>query len=518
MLFCLSACTSANTPSGKGCDDPNLGTAKPDDTYASVVAKGFSVENNLKIETIFPPFNNEDQFNSYIIIDGLADSALQERINARLKSTFDEMINGDYIPPYRGIKQQIRGTDGGRVERNAYMVDTFNRNGLLSIVSTGSIIWYDADGDYAFSCSYEEPVVFDLATGNELSLSDLFLKDTNYIEYLSSEMDTYLMQNGFDNTTDDTSEEFIEDPPVSLVAPFTGVKPGQKFFINYDGDPVLVMDYDTPEFVLDYRPRDIYLPHSTCFIPASTGKNIFTDSSIVYNLPNRETDSLKAESVYKTVTTDDGLEISCDYRYNTGLPEVVITKIHEICSDASFPTDMKEFKKRAKAAAGGRKWEINLSRNGYFNVAADYTSLIVMQQADAILSDEYSTILNFSIDKNYCFIGNDPEPLEYSSIFKQPERAQELTANVIADKLTQAGFDAENINALADLLVKHISGFCMYTDSVCISFDIANAELEKLINEALGVDENLYAYISQCSNIDFRSLGCENLTLFDDLA
>ena len=509
LLLGLSACSPADPHTD---NSDCLGKAKAE-LYSGLFAKGLTLENNLTVKTIHAP--EDPEWAGYLSIDGLNDSAVQDKINARLKAVYEEMRNGDYIPPYRGIVQKLRQAEGGSSERTVVMNEEFNANGLLSVISCCMTQYLDPAGENVFDCSYDRTLTFDLATGEELSLADLFSEGTDFIELLNDKMDAYLLKKGFDNAAEDASEEFIYGSDLKLVAPFTSIKPGQKFYISGDGQLVLILDYETPEFMLDYRGRQVFPDIDEAFLPASVGRGLFRDATETYRLPVRSIDPLLTTSEHKTITRPDGFEISADYALNSGLPEAVTNRIAEICTDGFFPTDLNEFKSRAGEAAGGREVNIGVERSCYFNTVADYIGLTVSDQAYSWMPEELDERLWYGNDRYFCFKGSDPEPMKYTDVFKQPEKARELTEKAMADQLSDAaGFDRKDAEALAALLFPHMSGFYVDTDGLCLSYDLGVTELEELFCEALHTDSDRYSGL-YCSSISYRALGCENLTLFD---
>lgn len=520
MLLCFCGCSNTGSQSGS-VPAENRGTGVKNQ-YTDLFTKKLVVENNITIESICP--DGEGTYNNYLVIDGLKNEDVEAKINARFSEVYNEMAYGDYIPPYRGIRQKLRSVDntaGSYYERSISMDESFNCNNILSVTATCSVSGYGPDEDMLIYYSYTVPMNFDLSTGDELVLSDLFFEDTDYIELLSKKMDEYIMLNGFDNTTDFVEWDETEmQQPLSLVSPFTGIKPEQKFYVSYAGGIVLLLDFDTPEFVSDLAATSVNITLTDGLaLSGKKAKGVYENDRVTYNLMMTSLGETSMKDVYKEIELE-GYHGSVNYRYSTSMSQPVIDKIEEIATSRDyFPMDISALADDVRRDADGQKWDLDLGAIVYFDSTAEFINLVASYYASSEVFDskgEPSSLGSRSVSVYYSLKDGNTEPVVFSSLFRQPEKATELAAAAIEKKLVRKyNISEASAGELAAAVAPHINGVCVYSDALNVSFDIESDEMENIVAGIFGASDDLYGIIYNCSELCYHDLGCENLTLFD---
>ncbi|MHB9144378.1 MAG: stalk domain-containing protein [Symbiobacteriia bacterium] len=126
---------------------------------------------------------------------------------------------------YAGLQAVASGASGGSPIRpfqdyGRYDVG-YNAYGIFSLYLDNYIFAGGAHG-----MTYRTPYTFDLSTGHDYALQELFRPSVNYVSLLSQEIKRQMDERGL---------------TASLLQPFTAIKPDQKYYIR-DGNLVIFFD------------------------------------------------------------------------------------------------------------------------------------------------------------------------------------------------------------------------------------------------------------------------------------
>ncbi|MDR3242472.1 MAG: RsiV family protein [Clostridiales Family XIII bacterium] len=236
--------------SGCGPGGNETGSDVSDVKEASIPA--YIINNRIEFSEVEAEKTETGFSQSYGKISGLADSAVEEKINSRIHEYFLELKDRG-LPPYRGVKRMI--PDGSlMLGKQINISANGNFNDMLSISFYRSLRYAlpDSDGNVKKNeegyyereqyVSDEFPLNFDLRTGEELSLKDLFREGADYIRLVDEHLRAYLQNNSADD--EETDRMPIDVIPVG---PWKSVSPDQKFYFS-SSSLYLVFDYDTPQF------------------------------------------------------------------------------------------------------------------------------------------------------------------------------------------------------------------------------------------------------------------------------
>lgn len=173
-------------------------------------------------------------------ISGLRDEQVQQKINDRLEQAVIELATRE-LPPYRGIKRKTAGISPDDMKQSVRTFVIYNESNLFSVRLERTISY-----EYVFGTNDMAGLTFDLNTGEELVLSDLFADGYDYqtaiVEYIRDGVAKGWLRNA-------GGEYFyIYSDLFTLLKPFDTVKKTQKFYLSAQDTISLILDYDTPEF------------------------------------------------------------------------------------------------------------------------------------------------------------------------------------------------------------------------------------------------------------------------------
>lgn len=207
--------------------------------------------NNPMLETYTEVEESEQLRERLLSISNLQDKRVEEIINSKITNLHQSLKEME-LPPFRGIRRLI---PEGSTLTNEYITTTmdFSYCNIISVNSTNSRTYDTPDGpDPTNYVEYTDSITLDLRTGEEILLEDLFVTGSNYKERLNTLIKSYLNN---EYAEDEYSEWFSS---IGLVAPFTGIKDTQKFFLTETALSLLI-DYETPEFDTRNYSNRIYI-------------------------------------------------------------------------------------------------------------------------------------------------------------------------------------------------------------------------------------------------------------------
>lgn len=488
--------------------------------------KGIAVENNITIENL-PDDTAADCTAYYLRIDGLKDQAVEDRINGRIREVLEELRDPAYVPPYRGIALKFRDCGDAPKRLDIYFDDCFNCNNILSVNANCHVLFRtEANDDVLFSYMFSIPMNFDLTTGQELALKDLFSPGTDYIELVNRAVDQCLMKADFDGST----EEYGEYSQIKLVSPFRTVKPGQKFRMNEDGSISLYIDYDTPEFQTDYYRELLSLP-----------VDAFGSAYMPFRAAGRTAEIYESEEIqcrflydYSSNRVEQSNDSESDwyygiYKYRDGTPEAVIRQIDALTFEwERLPLGYEDFRKRAAKEIGkkkGMRLSAMVTTNHTFCQSDGYYGFTRQVYLSAETEDDpepkyYS--LNYRSCR--CFDSNG-NPVDVRSLFVDPDKADALLENAIAENIyaiakedgSAPELSDEQIRSLIRRLLPHIDGVAPEAASLNISYDMTDAEIDGMIKEWQNAEEPDDAVRAGLMGAKYSDLGCGNLVFFRDV-
>lgn len=499
------------------------GNVKPSDA-SRMLQKGYLPANNLEYESI-----EYSDWANYIVIDGLRDEAVEKAINDRIYAVFDDLLNRRIIPPYRGIDVRLRQL--GDPEPDYVSIHCYVNANCCNLLSVQLYQYVDYNGSDCFSYSNTIPLNFDLATGRELTLADMFDTKTDYIARVSDFVDEWILDNGLDYDRENYAIEF--DSEVGIAAPFKGIRPEQKFSFADSGTVSLIMDYETPEFENGFHSFSIPLsdPDLIAFPGLDTKKDLFTDSTVSYLLSgSRYYEETHAVNTEKINEDEPGLYARCAVRYNSDMPQMLQDELLRELNDGSFSDRAREVYSEALDAAGDTEGlSVILSYDSYFSIDGQYVGIDISRTENAYtrIGDDWDNLeeyFNRSSNQRRCFLAADGRELTLDDVFKKGVDRDALLRGAIVRLTNEYAAehevelaDTDAVDQLACWFIEHNNGFHLCCDALYLSADPApydrNADAVLDYLPELGDNAGLLEYT--VLYIPFRYLGCENLAIFD---
>ena len=510
-------------------------------------SKYYVQQNNLRITEINLKAATEDDYGSrYIQISGLKNRDVENSINKEIKDTFFALMesrkNGE-LPARRGLALEAEKYDlTSPTNQYAYCYTGANFSNILSVYMYASASYplkeQKADDDeyyYNLAVSSTECLNFDLNTGKQIKLADLAV-DGEGLDYFNKKMAESLQRS-------DASEEGyyyygMDEIWFKLAGEFPGLAEDQKYYISeYGNNVTLIFDELTPWIqTSDYGYASYSLPLngvSALSQRFASSTSLFDDEEVVYALLPNGFD----ESGYVSIDSYDdfdydarleGTEIYTwsEYSYYEDMPDEIVEYVFG-------DQDLKEkYNKEALDVYNAYKakgYDVggSIDDNGYSNHIGDITYVSWYYYAYIYNRAEYGSLYSKNVNYTWNFRDGDTKPMKYEDFFKPGVDARALTidAQVKGFRNTEPLYDwyLENLRKevkeedLRAFLGELYDGGFTYApsyNSLYLTFnqDCLNELAAKYFPEFA---DDTWALTSGIYSLNYKDLGCSNLTLFD---
>ncbi|GEM_PF-6836177 len=510
---------------------------KADSASASHNYEGIS-GNNTKTDS------DSDNYSegTYIEISGLKDKSVQQKINSRIYQVYTDMKNDTEIPSYRGIMQDIED-DMILINTRVNILICGSFNNILSLKCMGNFTYGNPSkanryGYVEDSVDYSkvETINFDLNTGKEILLKDLFADSADYRNYINNYIDNMTLQS---EDGENVNSYYSEN--LSFTAPFKGITDEQKFTVDTDGIN-LIFDDSTPEINLcyGYYPQEIKLEPGedsvveTRFSDGSAG--IYEDEKVSYLLREIKYDINKVEETNKSINVaeetgknapeeSNELIVECSAEYNNDMPDGV----KRFIGANLFPDSIKKetINERYKQIMKNRPGR-NITGSGVHSIRhgscyGGYVSIYITDYFDFYSNDNYLDDASVYDDRVYCFGPGSAKPLELKNLFNDESDYTKVMFSAFYAQyeenmkhLYPEGTPAskKELKAIWNDAYKLIEGFEVMESSIYVRYDYE--ALDKILNEKYGNDDTMRDTLSaSLYDFNYRNLGCDNLKIFN---
>ncbi|MBQ3107936.1 MAG: substrate-binding domain-containing protein, partial [Firmicutes bacterium] len=441
-------------------------------------------------------------------ISGLADEEVQTKINQRIEEAYRQLTASE-LPGYRGVGQAI--PEGSkRIEDTLKVSVLFNFNNVLSLAITGDYIYAlpDAEGNVTENAwgYYNETMAlstvvylnFDLNTGKELSLKNVFTNGSDYQKILNEQVVSRVSASLW--------EDELTDYPVAsglkLAGPFQSINAEQKFYLHHDA-VYLVFDQDSPQFLLSgFSPVSIPVYFSDVAESLAITARYYDDEVSIYTaegpkvkalIPYREELDVNESSTWKT----GNVEITKSWSYSSSLPSFIKNMVE---AEAATTKSVASSLNKAGRQALYQMNSVGRRQGDYCNITVtDYRWL---ENGGTELYNKY-----------YCYHIENLKEVSIGDIFWAGYDYEAVIEEHLREEIDlQKGLYKESKNGLVPMtqseqeakiksLMKGLSDFCIKTDSVNISF------------YPVYTSEGAVSIVLQ---IPFAEFGCDNMTLFQE--
>ncbi len=447
----------------------------------------------------------------YVIVDGLLDEDVEKKINNTIYDTVLGLYNAK-LPPYRGI----RTVDFSRYtfEKEVYVRECANFSNILSLLVTLNVYGsHEDDDDYDSVYVVDAvPLNFDLRTGEQFPLSDMFADNADYKDVINAQIADYLAKNNMSAGDGPGEGEFYEyESNLSLVSPFKGISDDMKFTVDSYGVE-LIFDYDTPEFNTSYAfdyyknfsPAYFYVRYSVPEVSQSIGvfERFETDNSLYENkrTPTFEVSNYPVKSKSAFFSPSDFGFDDDDYQYYTvDLYENIPVEIEngELSEMMNEKYDAAEEKLRGFAAdAFGNYPGCYVMISTGYNVTRYGKYLLEVESIYGEVYDgegsEQKYFENGAVQTLYD--ETTGRAVELSDLFKDGVDHKALLVEKIKDEQAQWSDELKDDEYYLEAVEK--GQFSLYQEGLSISYERSDDW------------EDYYS-------VSFEELGRENLTIFD---
>lgn len=520
ILSVFAGCTGKGSPAGSE-QEPAAPKDRPGNGNAikSPIEVRYTVQNPLEIIEINDAPNTESteirSFSyQYIQIKGLKDKAIEEKINGELITLYNDLKNQERpLPPYRGIKVKI--PQGSKiVQDNVYMSVSGNFNNILSILiyKTSTFALPDEKGQvpekglgYYENSQYVSEVItlnYDLNTGEQFALKDVFCDDTDYREKINDYMQEYLSSNFAED-----EEYYYMGDDIKLVESFKGFAKDPQFVL-YPYGMSLVLDHTTPQFDTSFMAHTPLIYFSSFNNTIAIAERFYNGEENLFDSSDPLVKSLMTNYMMQDVGGNDYYKIGkvnvyTNWRYSSALPEEIQNLLNEY-----MKIDENAIAKMNEELSGLTTVEIEQSGGAFYDssVFADPISRYININSTVYSSvrGKYSERLNYR-----CFDQNSLNELELSDLFRNDYNPEPVILDAIRKVLLEISdsngkpIETGNVNdEKVKKIYQTIHGFNLSPDAVSIPVNIQNVD----------------SRYQNCINlyIPYKDFGCAHMTIFGD--
>jgi hypothetical protein len=472
------------------------------DRIASPVAIHYFVQNPLTFQDHRE--YESDEFNyTYFTVEGLKDKAAEQAVNDRIKAVFDELRNRGF-PPYRGVKKQI--TELSVLEwEQIYTEIAGNVNNVLSVAVHKDTTYrnppaqgvsdrpYDHYDDIV-SISEMETLNFDLNTGREISLKDMFCDDVDYMELLND----YLAKAIAGAQGDEEVYYFTSfDASLKLAESFKGISEDQ-VFLTGPGALRLIFDYRTPQFDTGGQIQEVRIPYAEFDGQIAATERFYREEE---NLYTPETPPVKSlAGVYRQddvrgreYRNEDGLSVSRGWNWPADLPEEIEGRLEEMSRlDPEVINRWKEY-------AGGVSQEQIETEGSYYSI------YVQGYRTGAFISTQRQFNLAFGrlreeVWESHCYDAETLKELTLSDLFVEGYDARPVVLEAIRQVIEgYEGNEAQYSQEQYEAVYEQIDSFFLEESGVMIPIVHPSGK---------NPDYTLFA------DVPFVGFGCENMVIF----
>lgn len=461
------------------------------------------------IEIVEHTIGQNEQFTyTYISIQGLKNKDIEKKINEKIKALYDEMLIQD-LPPYRGIKAEI--PEGSQiVQESLYMSPSGNYNNILSIMinkyityavpnKDGNIVEYENKYyDNSRYVSETEGLNFDLNTGEEIALEDIFCDNVNYLEILNDLMSDYLSK----NHAEEEGYYYTMNGDLKLVESFKGLSEDQKFVLFTYGIS-LIMDYNTPQFETRNMAMTPIINFNDVNENLAITERYYDEKENIFDSKEPPIKSLlQGFADQDMMGYDHSLKGKVNFYTNWSYSSRLPQKIQDIIEEYK-EVDQKEIDQMNRELEGlpdsvfeeygTSVYECHI----YADSIGNYIN--VMRNIFKNMPDHYEQLVEYR-----CFDSTTLKELELKDIFMEGFDFKPVILESIKKTLSERDTNSGDINMYdeedIESMYNNIKGFNLITDDIYIP----TAELQY---EGSTYTMSLY--------IPYANFGCENMTIFD---
>ena len=252
---CGPAQNNSSPAQDPGSNDTPVKTEARDFSYTPPVTRtpaSFYTQNNIEIK--YDINNQSDGWMAVIPgsfrIEGLKDTKVAGIINDAVNAKLTELSDPAFVPDVTGIKI-IEKRNEGRKKNVALSFDYDLNASFENIISVTISYTMRYGGNYDDYIRVTTALNFDLATGKQLSLQDLFMDGVDAEKYVNAALAARIETSDPSREPGSDMEYFMySDRFPAVIRPFGGIREDQQFYISSNGALNIILDSRNPEFFL----------------------------------------------------------------------------------------------------------------------------------------------------------------------------------------------------------------------------------------------------------------------------
>jgi hypothetical protein len=453
---------------------------------------------------------SEDKDGSYyraVTITGLKDQLVEGKVNSRLRMAFEAAKKAG-LPPYRGIKARIpEGSKRDSLYITMHIMGSFNN--VLS-VALNVHASYSCPDSSSQHYGYTDCLNFDLNTGGELVLRDVFTDDGAYPGHLNLAVSEKLQKSlaAEEGWFFDMELGFLK-----LVKPFEGIAADQAFLVSERG-LFLIFDHRTPQFETNMQGAMMRLPWMEFGDTVAITERFYDGKSHLYTsgapavkslvsdedqeaTPERVQQKVGRVNVYSTVV------------YSSTCPATVQEKIRALSI-----RDDQEIKRLNEAMAGMSQAFIDQHGGAYYGitvrafVAGRYVG-VCKNTYSSVPSSDFSSVWRQA--EYYCFDRKTGQEVFFEDLFvpgydPAPAIKAALRAN-ISELLTYGDGHKLSWETKAQILADdNLARMCRGIQGVLLSATEMTLSMPTM---TIGTQSHMISL-----SVPYRDIGADNLVIF----
>ena len=474
-----------------GCDE------LPDEqqSIVSPIQIHYLVQNPL-VATTIEKSDVKDFYESKLSLLGFRDTNIEKSINDSIQKVYSEVKDGS-LPPYRGIKKKI--PDGSELTSNSASAGlSYSYNNVASIVFYGYRNYITPDQNGVIPKTEEEraknsqyvgltrSLNYDLNTGREITLKEVFTDDADYIKILNDYIGNLIMS----NPIEDEDSYGMAFSGAKLIAPFKGISENQAFYL-IQGGIVLILDENNPEFATELYPATINIYFQDLGDCIAITKRFYDEARSPFVSTEPLVKEFMQSSMGKEIAKESSSKVGhimvfSSVRYPEQIPEAAKDKIGLLSE-----IDQNRINKLNADFVDQGQGDSNFEQYVWANKAGAYTNV---QRNTSIYSEGKWE----STTDTVCF-DQDGRELSLGDLFTSGYDYQKPIRKALQDSIDQMPHLNNKIDL--DVLMKHLQFF------------MGNAEIN-FYTDPVAADANSRYPIS--GGVTFKDFGCENMTIFKD--
>ena len=446
-------------------------------------------------------------------VSGLKDKDVEKKINNRIAEVYEELIAAD-LPPYRGIKKKIP-ENALKVEDYVYTSEEANFNNILSLTIQRNTTYAipNENGSYlrvpegyyknTESVMDNRTLNFDLNTGEEFGLADVFTENSDYMALLNDAVAEEL------KSTEAQEEEYLlRWGGIKLTGSFKGLSEEQKFCVT-PYSVRLIFDYDTPQFYLNgFWAYSIEVYFSCLNGEVAVTERFYDEESESIFLSDKPSGKSliyfggNSESGEGDNYKDGSVQVYNMYRYPSAFPEEMKYEAEKYSKpDQSIINQLNNMVKASQPQLAEDVYAY-YEHNVYGNKTGNYYT---------IQAHVFAGFQNFSVIKQemHTYDANSLKELAVTDVFVPDFDYKPVLMETLKKMISDMGglykdgmrLTEDELSAETARLAQNLKGFCL--DANYIGFITEEAEFSDL--------RIMPVYF----NIAYDDIGYDNLTIFE---